>query len=66
MVVQRVSFENQNGVVPPATIYTPSHTGPYRINIYMEEVSTNSANAGGYACAYVEYTNDSGAPRLRE
>jgi len=61
VVVQRVSFENQTGPIPQTTIYTPSNNGLYRINVYMEAVTTNPSNSGiGQIKAFLEYTNDSG------
>jgi len=63
VVVQRVGFENQTGAIPQTTIYTPSHTGLYRITIYMEETMANAANTSGSFCASLGYTNDSGVAR---
>jgi hypothetical protein len=68
VIVKSISFTNQTDAVPQSTIYTPSTTGLYRVSIYSELITTNSANQGnGYAefCEDLVYTNDSGATQER-
>src|SRR5690348_16049715 len=55
-IIRRVALTNQTAPIPPTTLFTPSHTGIYRLHSYL--AFTHQAN--DYWLAKAEWSDDLG------
>jgi hypothetical protein len=51
-IVASVALANQTAVIPPTIIFTPTHTGLYRLSVYMTQTVSvpRSVSYGNTTC----------------
>ena|SRR5579872_5855043 len=61
-VVKRFNLYNQTGPIGPITLYTPKHSGMFRVNTFMV-ITVGNGNGGAY-CGYVGFTDKFGSSQV--
>src|ERR1700674_1202503 len=60
LIVAKAKLVNQTAAIPTTTIFTPTHSGLYRLSLYMtvSKIDPQSSTSRGFALAW---TDDGGA-----